>query len=832
MPERVDAAVRPSTSGRRHSCQRGTTTMGFFKDLRHSTRIVARSPGFSAIAIIALALGIGLTATMFSIVNAALYKGLPFPDSDRIVHLERTNPSAGIEGMEVSIHDFLDWHEQQRSFDGLAAYYTGTVNVRGTERAERYSGGFVTADLFPLLGVAPILGRGFQEGEDTPGAEPVMVIGFRMWQDRYGGDPGVLGETLWANGEQMTVIGVMPEGFEFPMQEQVWLAHRQNALELERGGGVTLEVVGRLSEGRDIDQATLDMNRVAAGIATEFPESNEGVGVIIKPFVMEYIGDEARNMLLAMLGATFLILVVACANVANLLLARAASRTREVAVRTALGAGRWQVVRKMMSESLVLAGAGALLGLGIAWFSVNAFVAAIQGTDPPFWLDFSFDPRVFLFVAGVTLAGALLSGLLPAIKASGADVNGILKDESRGSSGMKIGRLSRGLVVVEIALSAGLLVGAGLMIKSVARLQFMDWGFNVEDVFTARVGLFPTDYPEEADRQRFFLDLEERLAAIPGVEAASLTSSLPAMGAARSYLAIEGESYATDQDYPLGAYHVVTSDYFDAFEMEVLQGRVFNTSDVGDGEQVAVVNQPFAERFFAGEEVVGKRFRRGRSDSQEPWLTIVGVVPDFYMGGIENTTEVTPGYYTPLAQGDMRFMSIAVRTQGNPAAVAPAVRDAVAAVDRDVPIYWPRTMEDSLAQSTWFYRVFGVLFMAFGLAALFLASVGLYGVMAFSVNRRTTEVGIRMALGAEPAQVVKMIVRQGMAQIGLGLLLGAGVALLVGRAVQLLLFQVQPRDPVIFAAIATLLLMTGLVASLIPASRATRIDPVVAFRTE
>jgi predicted permease len=806
---------------------------GLVKDLRQSLRIVVRSPGFSAIAVVALALGIGLTTTMFSIVNGALFKGLPFPNSHQIVHLERTNPSAGIESMEVTVHDYVDWAEQQQSFTDLAAYYSGTVNVRGTERAERYQGAFVTANLFSLLGAQPVLGRGFQPGEDSPAAEQLAVIGYQMWRDRYDLDPGVVGQTIWANGAQTTIIGVMPEDFLFPVQEEVWLNHRQDAVQLERGGGVTLEVVGRLLPAVSMDQAMADMNRVADGIAAQYPETNEGVGALVKPFVDEYIGDEAEGLLMAMLMATFLVLIVACANVANLLLARASARIREVAVRSALGAGRLQVVRKMVSESLVLSGMGATLGLGIAWFSVRAFDAAVEGTNPPYWLDFSFDSSVFLFVASLTVVGALASGLIPAIKATGADINGILKDESRGSSGMKIGRLSRGLVMLEIALSAGLLVGAGLMIKSMTRLNTLDWGFNTEQVFTARVGLFETDYPEVADRLAFFDEVELQLQAIPGAEAVSLSTSIPGSGSWGGYLGIQGESYPTDQDYPRSRFQVITPGYFDTYDVEVLQGRAFTVQDDSEGQSVAIVNQRFAEQFFPGQDVLGKQIRAGRSESEEPWRTIIGVVPDLYMGGVGNSENPQEaGYYIPLRQTDARFLTMMVRTSGDPNALAPLMRDAVSAVDSDVPIYWPQTVQAALDQQTWFFRVFGVLFMGFGLAALFLASVGLYGVMSFSVSRRVTEVGIRMALGAEPGHVISMILRQGVGQIAVGLALGAGVALLVGQGVQLVLFEVQPRDPFIFLSIAGLLMATGMLATLIPASRATRVDPMVAFRAE
>lgn len=801
---------------------------GFARDLRHAARMIRKHPGLSGIAVLALGLGIGFTSVMFSIVHGALLRGLPFEGGDRIIHLERANPSREIESMAVSIHDFLDWREQQRSFEQLAAYYEGTVNVRGTEKPVRYSGAFVTANTFSVIGVQPQAGRLFLEGEDDPGAPATAIISHHLWQDIFDGSPEAVGSVVTANGEQAEIVGVMPEGFRFPILQDIWLPLRMNALELERNTGTWLEVMGKLRAGVTEDEAMVEFSGIAARLAEAYPETNEGVGPVMKPFTREYIGDEAVPLLWTMLATVSLVLLIACANVANLLLARAALRVREMGIRTAMGARRLRIVSQMIAEAAALALAGAVLGTGIAWLGIDLFAKAVEDTEPPFWLVFQLDGAILAFILGVSIAAAVVSGVLPALKATGGDIVSVLKDESRGSSSLKIGRMSRWLVVGELAMSMGLLVAAGLMTKSIVTLNDFDYGFAREDVFTARVGLFETDFPTAEERLRFFDQVHARVSEIPGVESAALGNSLPGLGSGGSAMAIEGQSYAEDRDYPSARQAQITPGYFDAFGVELLQGRDFNVFDNADGVPAAIVNQSFAQTHFPG-GALGKRLRWGRSESEEPWLTIVGVVPDLYMEGIGNPDGDPEGVYTPLAQGDGSFMSIAARKTSNPLGISAAVRDAVASVHADTPIYWVDTLEGRLKQGTWFYNVFGTLFVVFGAAALFLASVGLYGVMAFSVSQRTTELGVRMALGAQASQLLRMVLRQGLVQIAAGLILGLGLAVAVSRALQLVLFEVSPNDPVIFALIAAVLVSTGVLASVVPARRATRVDPMVAL---
>ena len=804
-------------------------------DVKYALRGLRNSPTVTVIAVVALSLGIGLTTVMFSIVYGALHRGLPFEGGERIMHLERANLSQDINSMEVTIHDYRHWRERQRSFNHLGAFYSGTVTIRGTERAERYRGAFMTANSFDVLGVQPILGRGFRDEEEQVGAPQVVLLGHQVWQERFGGAPDVLGQVVTINGEAGQVIGVMPEGFEFPLLQEVWVPLRLDHLTLERGTGTTLEVFGDLREGISVDQAMVEFSGITTQIANDFPETNEGITALMKPYTEEYIGDEPRTILYSMLFTVILVLVMACANVANLLLARAAMRTRDIAIRTAMGAERWRVVSQLLAEAFVLAIVGAGFGIGIAYVGITLFDRAVSVTDPPFWLVFQLDAPIFLFVAAIAGFAALVAGILPAVKASSTDVNSILQDQSRGSSGMQIGMLSRTLVIAEIAMSMAMLVASGLMIKGVVNLNNEDYGFSPDNVFSARVASFEDRFPDAEARLRFWEDLEQRVAGLPGVESVTITGSLPGAPSFGARLAVDGVSYEATRDMPVARFVAATPSYQEVLDIEVVQGRWLDRTDVTDAPGIAVVNEAFVVRHFPEGQALGRRIRLGGLESENEWLEIVGIVPNLRMEGIGNDDDGEiniDGFYVPLAQYDLSFASIVARTTGETMEVTTGVRDAVAAADADTPIYFEQTLQEAIDQNVWFYRVFGNLFLAFGLSALFLASVGLYGVMSFSVSRRIQEMGIRMALGAEARQVVKLVLRQGMGQIAIGLLLGTGLAYLVARTLTLVLYQVEPGDPVTYTAVIILLTVTGGLASAVPAWRATKVDPMEALRYE
>jgi predicted permease len=799
-----------------------------FRDIRYGARSLRKSRALTAVAVLALTLGIGLTTTMFSIVYAAMLKGLPFPNADELVAIQRQNLSRGLQRMTTPIHDYLDYRSQQRSFSGIAAIYADAVTISGAEKAERYEGAWVSAELFDVLQVRPQLGRTFRREEEAPGLGNVAVLGYSMWQDRFGGDPRILGKAIRANGQPYTVVGVMPPNFTYPDRQAIWMPLQIDATKLERGSGPGLMLIARLRHGVSLDAANTDVAGIARRMATEYKTSNESISASARPILESEIGPQPRRLLWTMLGVVSFVLLIACANVANLLLDRAAHRTKEVGIRTALGASRLAVVRQFLSEALVLAAIGAALGAGVAQVGVMLFNRAIVDTDPPFWLDIRLHPPVLLFVAATALVACLFSGAIPAYQASRADINEILKDESRGASSFRIGRLSRALVVFEISLSCGLLIASGLMAKSIIKLRTLDPGIATENILTARVG-FPETQTDTAAQTRFFEALAPRLAALPGVQAVSLTSRIPATCCGGSSFEIEGKQYEKERDYPSTQTLTVSDGFFPTFRVAALQGRVFSTDDKAESVPVVVVNQSFARKHFAAENPIGRRIRLGGAKSTQPWRTVVGVIPDIFTGDPSNPRDA--GILIPLAQNRQRFASIAIRAP-NAMGLTPQVRAAVASLDPDVPIFSVSSMSETVERSVWHVRVFGGLFMVFGVAALLLAAIGLYAVMAFSVSRRVREVGIRIALGARTSDVLRLVFRQGIVQLAIGLTLGLGLGALVSQGIGALLFEVQPRDPVTFAGVVSLLTAAGLLACYIPARRAAKVDPLSAMRTE
>ena len=805
--------------------------MSLASDLRHGARLLVKQPGLTAIAVLALTLGIGLTTMMFSIIQGAFLRGLPFEESDRIVAVTRadtTNPnnSRG----SVSPHDFEDWREAQQSLEPFGGYYEGTINVSGSEgRPERYDGAFVTAGAMAVPRVQPLLGRLFVEGEDRPGAPWLVILGYQVWRDRFQSNPEVIGRPLRVNGRPATIVGVMPEGFNYPSSTAIWVPLQQDVLRIARGEGQYLTPVGRLEPGLTIDEAQAEFVGLAKRLEEQYPDTNKNATARVWPYIDRFFGPEVVSTLYTMLGAVFGVMLIACANVANLLLARTAVRAKEIAVRTALGASRRRVVGQLLAESFLLAVVGTALGLAVAYVGIDLFNRSIVDTDPPFWIDIRLDPAVLLFTAGLTLVATVASGLFPALQASRADVNEILKDESRGSSSLRMGRMSRALVVAEIAVSCGLLVASGLAIKSIVNLKTTDYGFATDTVFTARLGLFESDYPDEAARARFFEDLQRRLRTIAGGEAVTIAANLPSSGSDGVKLEVEGRTYADDEDYPDTRRVSVAPGFFDTFGRKILRGRDFTDADGPDAPRVAIVNESFAAKFFEGEDPVGRRIRARQID-EAPWITIVGVAPDMYIGDLENREPA--GCYIPLAHNPTRFASIAVRAAGAPMSLTAAVRDEVSAIDADLPLYWVRTMRQTIDENNWHYQVFGSLFMAFGFAAMFLATVGLYGVMSFAVSRRTQEIGVRMALGASGRSVLQLVLRQGLWQIGLGLGIGVLLAGGLARLITVIMFGVQPWDPQVFAVVVAALSAAALLACLVPARRAMRVDPMVALRYE
>jgi len=803
-----------------------------FRDFRYGLRMLSKTPGQTVAAVVALGLGIGLTAAMFSIVYGIVLRGLPLPDSDRLIHLENQNLSREQKSLEVGLHDFLDWRAQQTSFVGLAAFepttFTLSGNASGNARPERTDGAFITANLFDLIGAKPARGRSFLPGEDLPGAARVTILSWQVWKERYGADPQILGRTVRVNAEPATVVGIMPEKFEFPFNQKVWSPLPLDPTKAKRGEGDTYEVVGRLKPGVTLATASAEIKGISKRLAAQYPDTNAGVDAVVKPLMQEFIPKEIASLFFLMLAGVFCVLLIACLNVANLMLARASTRTRELAIRSALGAGRRRVLVQILAESFMIAVLGAGLGLGLAYLGVAGFNRAIVPTDPPYWLHIELDGLSVLFTVGLALIAGFASGLFPAFQASRADVNEVLKDEGRGSSSLRLGWFSRTIVVAEIAFSCLLLVMAGLMVKSVVQVRGADAQYNTKNLLTFRVPLFEAAYPTQAKRIQTYEQILDRLDGKPGVTAVAATTALPYSGTGTDSYAIEGRAYAKANDLPQARLQTVSPGFFAMFGARLLDGRDFTRLDREGAEPVAMVNASFAAKAFPGKSALGQRIRLGRG-TEGAWRRIVAVVPDLGMNGFQK--EDPQGIYLPLGQSqDDQRMSYVVRTQQNPLALTGMARAQVVAVDKDLPIYFVQTMEQSIEKSRFFYDLFSTLFAIFGAAALLLASVGIYAVVSFSVGQRTQEIGVRVALGAAPSRVMRLLLGQGARQLLVGLAFGLPISFFASKVLTQFLFEVQPTDPSVFSAVPVALGLVTLFACLLPAQRALKTDPMVAFR--
>ncbi|MCL7963492.1 MAG: ABC transporter permease [marine benthic group bacterium] len=809
---------------------------GFINDVKFGIRMLIKSPVLSLIAIVAFALGIGLTTTVFSIVNGAMYKGLPFDDADRVVSVWRVNPEREIERGGVTLYDYVEYRDQNSSLEAFGLWSNGAVNLVGADdKPERYQGARVTANMFEILRVAPVLGRGFLPEEEEPGAEPVMIIGYEVWQEKFDGSPEVIGRTVRTNGEPRTIVGVAPEGFKFPIEADMWAPLEVNPLEHDRDDGPQFPGFGRLKPGVSLDRASADFATIGLRLEAEYPESNEGFSPIVEPFTKFTIGNELHALLFTMLGAAIGVLLIGCANVANLLFARAAVREKEVAVRSAIGAKRKQIVRQLLIEVGVLSAIGGAVGVligiaGMAWFN-----RAVATNPPPFWMTFDIDGRVLLFATLASGLAAVAAGLFPALRATDKGLNEALNDEGRGSSsGLRMGRVTSAIVIGEVAVSCGLLIAAGLMIKSVAQLRTIDMPFAIENIFTARLNLPETDYPDADARTDFYREFLQRLQTTPGIEAATLSDGLPARGNGLRTFEIEGVDYPTERDYPRAREGIVTPGYFATFQAPVLEGRPFEFADTGDNLPVALVNRSFVREYFEDGVGIGKRFRIHQGNDVYEWMTVVGVVPDMKMEGIGNNDQSPAGYYIAVDQFAEilgNTVSVGARTTGDPGAMAARVRETLAALDPNLPVYDAMSMQAVIDDATWFYRVFGTLFMTFGFTALFLAAVGLYGVMSFSVSQRRREMGIRMALGAKEDRLIRFAMRRGMRQLAIGIVIGIALAALATKPLQIILYEVDARDPVIFGGVVLALALVGAIASYIPARRVSRIHPAEALQS-
>jgi putative ABC transport system permease protein len=803
------------------------------RDVRYALRTLRRTPGFTAVAVLMLALGIGINATAFIVSNAVLFKGFPSVErNDRIVYI------AGRTSCCVSYPDFQDWRAQAKSFESLAVVHgVGIVYSDGSGFPERYDATEVSAETFRLAGQRPIIGRDFSPSDETPGAAPVAILSYGFWERRHGKDQAVIGRTVRINGAPTTVIGIMPQGFSFPQKQDLWVPLVPTPTVQRREARDLWFAFGRLAEGVTIETARVEMDAIGRRLASAYPQTNQDFLPVIRGFREFFIGPNESLVYGSMWGAVGCVLLIACANLANLMLARTIGRSREMSIRIAFGAGRWRIIRQLLIESVMLSGLGGFIGWWIARWGVRAVELAERG--PGLWpwrvLDHTMDYRVLAYITVISIGTGVLFALAPASRLSQLDTNAALKDGGRGATGGGRAKHLSGLLVIgEMALAVVLLAAAGLMIRSLMNVSTADPGANTANVLTALVELPDAKYPRAEAQLSFYERLKTRLAAIPGVESVSIASQLPTWGTRRLPYELAGAPPAyginDEQRRPTISALVVDTAYFQTLGAGILSGREFNDSDGLSGVPVVIVNERFASQHWPGEDPLGKRVRLFNSKTPEAWLTIVGVAPNIVQNDATRQA-VDPLVYLPYRQRPSRGMWVIARTRVPPGSLGAALRRAVQTIDADLPIWLgPFTLTERLAEVYWNRKLYGLLFLIFAATALLLASMGVYAVIAHSVSQQTQEIGIRMAMGATARDILELVFRQGMLPLGIGLTMGLAASFAVNRVLKTMLVQVSPADPITLVVASATLIVAASLGCLIPAHRAMRVDPVIALR--
>ena len=803
----------------------------FLNDIRYAIRNLLKRPAFTLIAALTLALGIGANSAIFSAVYALLLNPLPFPELNRVVAIWDKMPSRGVPHNEVTMPNYLDWRAQSQSYDHLALYRWWSVNLTGIDSPERIQGFLVTANFIDVTGVKPIMGRNFAEEENQPGKDRVAIITYSLWQRRFGGDPNILNKTITTNGISRTVVGVMPERFNFPKGAEIYAPIPLTPEVISLRGNHAYYVIGRLKPGVPMASAQAEIDNITARLAQQYPETNTGWGATVFPIVADTVRTY-DTALWVMMGAVGFVLLIACANIANLMLARASGRQKEIALRAALGASRWRIVRQLLSESLMVALIGGTLGILVGLWGIDALRVANPGEAAKFapgWYQLGLNPTVLLFTLGLSILSGLVFGLAPAWQVSKPNLNDALKESGRNTSSGSH-RLRSGLVVFEVAMSLVLLVGAGLLFRSFLALMKTDPGFNPDNVLTMSLVLPAAKYREEPQAAAFFADLVQRVKSRPGVESAAVVNYLPLGGSnsSDSYL-VEGEAEPQPGHENEGRYRVCSPDYFQTMGIKLIKGRNFSEQDKVGAPRVVIVNSTLARKHWPGQDPIGKRIRFYGPPERAGWMQVVGVVEDVKH---ELNLEVTPEYYLPHAQDAWNSMVLVARTTVEPGSLAGAIRQEVWSIDKDQPVFDVKTMQEVRSASVTLYSFSSVMLAIFAGVALLLASIGIYGVMAFVVTQRTQEIGIRMALGARGRDVLKLVVTNGMRLAVIGLAIGLVAAWGLMRFMEKLLVGVQPTDLLTFSLVSLALLLAAFLACYVPARRATKVDPLNALRYE
>jgi len=799
-------------------------------DARYAFRGLWHARGFATVAILCLSLGIGLNTTIFSILDGILLKPFPYADPERIVVLNAVNQPLGARRAGPSYQDLQDLARSSGQLTAVAASQGRSLTISDGGEPERYLGAIVTANLFPLLGISPVIGQGFTDAHDRPGDGGVVLLGHELWTRRYDADPGIVGRTISINGVPSVVLGVMPAGFEFPQNQKLWIPMAPLLADSARDAR-GLFAFGRLAAGVTMDEAQAEVSAIAAGLAREYPDTNRDWTIGIGTLRESFIPEEVSLVVWIMMAASTLVLFIACSNVANLLLARATSRRREISVRAALGAGRGRIIRQLLTESVVLALCAAPFGILIALAATRAIFAAMPADEVPYYITWSMDWRALVYAVVIAVSTAVVFGLLPALQVSRGNLHEALKEGTRGNS-VRRSLLRSGLVVVQVSLALVALVGALLFVRTFLNLDSYAIGFDPKPLMTMRFYLPGAPYEVPDARARRVQDIVERIERLPGVEAAFASNMVPISGGGGGgSLVIDGQASEPGREPPI-AFTGVTPHFRETLALPIVEGRSFTEAEGWSRSAVALVNTTMAERFWPDGQPVGARFRMATGGPPDEWFTIVGVVPDVQEDDIEPNEAPFPTAYVPYIYQQTLNTGLTIRVAGTPTSIVAAARDQIRQADPNLPIFAVQTMEDLRRLGYWQFGLYGWVFAGIGFGGLILAAVGVYGVLSYAVSQRTQEIGVRVALGADRGRVVRLIVGQGLGLASGGIALGLGLAAIATPGAEALLYNVSPFDPLSYAAVTVFLAAFAFLASYFPALRATRIDPVDALRGE